>query len=214
MKPFLAASIALATIALASTSRAQEGERSRVQLGGAIGWMFPAGCFEQGDRASDETFGVVALSVDGALRVHPRVSIGLFFQYGIVTPKLCATSSDCSSSLGRDVALAPLVRWHVARFGVVAPSIDFTVGYEWFSSKLSDSGVTSTRGHRGVLFGLDAFCGFALSPHVTLGPMLGLAIGFSDHTSIDAPGVSTSSSVDAGARHLWPRLGARVVVEL
>jgi hypothetical protein len=210
MKPRLAIAFACAAALVPSIARADHD----VQIGGAMAWAFPAGSFEEGARASDETFGVAAFSLDGALRVHEKLSIGLYFQYGIVTPKLCASSSDCTSSLGHDVVLAPLVRWRVGRFGVFTPSIDASIGYEWFTSKLSDRGVTSVRGHRGVLVGVDAFAGFALSRRVILGPTVGLSFGIADHASIESPGVDASHAVDGHALHLWPKLGARVVFEI
>jgi hypothetical protein len=209
-----AVSIACAAILVASIARADDEERHRAQIGGAIGWAFPAGSLEEGSRTSDETFGVTTFALDGAWRLHEKLSAGLLFQYGVVTPKLCATSSDCTSSLGRDVVLAPLVRWHLGRFGAFVPSLDAAIGYEWLSSKLSWKGVVSRRGHRGVFFGLDAFAGFALSRRVILGPTLGLAFGVADHSSIEAPGVDASHAVDGHALHLWPKLGARVVVEI
>lgn len=209
MKTSIAAACAI--LAVANAARA---DPPRGEVGGGGAWAFPAGSFERGARVSDETYGVVSMNVDGAWRVLDRLSIGLFFQYGEVIPKLCASSSDCTSSLGRDVVLAAFARWHFSQVGLLRPSLAGSIGYEWFSSKLSDHGVASSRGHRGVLFGLDAFFGFALTQRATFGPTLGLALGVSDHASIDAPGVATSSPIDGHALHVWPRLGVRVEVSL
>jgi len=201
---------ALTVVLLLVASRVHADEqRARGEVGGGLGWAFPAGSLERGARTSDETFGVVAASFDAALRIDPRFSIGLVFQYGIVTPKLCASSSDCTGSLGRDVALGALLRWHVARVSVFRPSVAASLGYEWFSSKLRDGDATSTRGHRGVLFGLDAFGAIALAPRVFFGPTVGFGFGVADHASLDAPGVSASGAVDGHALHVWPRVAAR-----
>jgi len=201
-------------LACAMCGMALAGTAGAAEIGAGLGWSFPAGSLEEGSRTSDETFGVTDFGLDGAVPVHEKFSIGLIFQYGIVTPKLCASASDCTSSLGRDIVIAPFVRWHVGRFGAFVPALDAFVGYEWFSSKLSDHDVVSRRGHRGVLFGLDAFAGFALSPRVQLGPTLGLAFGVADHASIEAPGVDSSHAVDGHALHVWPKIGARIVIEI
>lgn len=180
-----------------------------LQVGGHVGWAFPAGALERGSRTSDLTFGTPLFGFDVVQRVSPRIGLGAAFSYGVVIPTLCA-ASDCTSSLGRDVALTVVGRFAVAEWRKVEAGIDVGVGYEWLSTKLSDSGTTSRRTYRGFAGQLDADLLLRVSAHVRLGPRLELRGGNFHRVSLDAPGIDASGPTEGTTFHLWPAIAFRV----
>ena len=198
-----------AVVAFAGGARADE-ERP-IQVGAVLGYAFPAGSLERGSRTSDVTFSAPFIAVDGAYRVSRAWSVGAAFSYGVAIPKLCVSSSDCTSSLGHDETLALLGRWHVGQWGPFAPTVDAQLGYEWLGTSLSDNGAKSARSYRGFAGALAADAMFNLSSRIALGLRMELRTGVFHRAAIVASGVDASGPTDGSALHLWPALGARAV---
>ena len=207
---FIPFAAAIAVSARTSTAR---GDATRVQTGASLGYAFPAGALERGSKVSDVTYGLTELRIDGAYRLSPAWLIGLAVGYGVAIPKLCATSSDCVSSLGHDVTLGALGRWRVGVWKTFEPSVDIELGYEWFKANSTDNGATSSRAYRGWYASLAAFGAFRLSRRFILGPVLATTGGIFQNAAFEAPGVSTSHGTDGALPHLWLRLGVRAVAE-
>ena len=193
--------------ALARHARADE-ER-RIEVGTALGYAFPAGSLERGSRTSDVTSGVPLLELDGAYRVSRAWSVGAALSYGVAIPKLCATSSDCTSSLGHDETLALLGRWHVGQWGRFAPTVDAQLGYEWLGTSLSDNAAKSARSYRGFAGELAANAMLDVSSTIAIGLRMELRGGVFHHAAVVASGVDASAPTDGSALHLWPALGVR-----
>lgn len=200
----------LAVVAFASGVSADE--KRRIQVGALLGYAFSAGSLERGSRTSDVTFGAPFIAVDGAYRLSPAWSVGAAFSYGVAIPKLCVTSSDCTSSLGHDETLALLGRWHVGQWGLFAPTVDAHLGYEWLGTSLSDSGAKSARSYRGFAGALAADAMFNRSSRIALDLRMELRTGVFHRAAIVASGVDASGPTDGNTLHLWPALGARAVV--
>lgn len=180
-----------------------------VALAGGLGYAFPAGGLERGSQLSDITLGLVDISVDGAYRLHQLWSAGAALHYGASIPKLCASGSDCISSIGRDVRVGALGRWHPGRWRSLEPDVDLEFGYEWLATKLVDNDAVSRRGARGFAASLAAHGQFALWRHVSIGPVLAVSGGIFSRASLDAPGVATARNTDGSLVHLWTYVGFR-----
>jgi hypothetical protein len=208
-------SLALVAFALvALPAGAHAAESPDVELGGSLGYAFPSGVLERGSRVRDVTFGAPLVSVDGAARVHPLLSLGAGLSYGIVIPTLCVTASDCTASTGHDFVTTLLARFHLGRWRAFEPSVDGALGYEWLGVGLSDEGVSSRRAYRGFVA---AFAGDAMlrvSPRVALGVRFELRGGTFHRASLVAPGVDVSRPTDGDGLHFWPILAFRVAVRL
>jgi hypothetical protein len=180
-----------------------------VVIGMQLAYGFPVGSLERGSRLSDVTFGVPSVALDGAAQLRPGLSIGARIGYGATTPRTCGSSSECISSLGHDWRASALVRWEPPRWKSFAPALDLDVGYEWFSSRTVEEGVTATRGYRGPFVALSAHATFMVSSVLQLGPIFGVGAGAFTRTSLEAPGVSTSNPADGVRVHGWIDVGVR-----
>src|SRR5262249_18778669 len=119
----LANALAAAAILLSVSAAHADGEGSA-----SLGYAVPAGSLERGSRVSDTTFGAVPIQLDGAYFVAPRLALRLSAAFAIAIPKLCASSADCTKSLGRDVALDAGVRFALPDVGPFAPRLDAGLG--------------------------------------------------------------------------------------
>jgi hypothetical protein len=201
-------------LVLASKAHAEEPAR-RLDLGAAMGYAFPVASAEAGSRVSDTTIGLVAFEGDVAYRLASALAIDAWGRYGLGIPTLCKSAGDCSSSLGNDVALAVRARFFLPAFGSARPHADVGVGYEWFATRLTDSGVTSTRTYHGpVLLSADAAAPFRLSDRWTLGPELSATLGTFSSYALETPANTSSGPVSGRALHLWIAIGVRLGVSL
>src|SRR5882724_4721512 len=197
------AQVAACVAVFALTSRVHA-DASHIQTGASLGYAFPAGALERGSRVSDLTYGLTELRVDGACRISSAWLAGFAVGYGLAVPKLCATSSDCLSSLGHDATLGALLRWRAGVWRTFEPSLDVELGYEWFKSNTTDSGAASSRAYGGWYASLVAFGAFRLSRRFGFGPVLTTTSGIFQNVEFDAPGVSTSHGTDGASLHFWP----------
>ncbi|HEX6764418.1 MAG TPA: hypothetical protein VF103_03050 [Polyangiaceae bacterium] len=207
-----AACVACALEAAAPPANASSADRSRpIGVGADLAYALPGGNLEEGSLLSDVTLGLVRLELDGAYRWQRRFSAGLGFGYGLVLPTICGSSSDCTSSLGSDVTVNLLGRWHIGVWKSFEPDVDLDLGYEWFSSKHSDSGVTSFRSFHGIFAGVGGHAQFRLTRALSVGPVIEVSAGSFAHASLEAPGVDVSRDTDGTAVHVWTSLGARAL---
>lgn len=207
------ASIAIVFAASVVATRANAGEPDarRIEIGASLGYDFPIGSAERGARASDTTFGLVPIQVDGAYRWTDRIGVVLAGRYGIGVPRLCASTSECVASLGRDVVLSVRARFFFPRLGPVAPRADAGLGYEWWTTRLADGDATSTRAYSGPLsFVGELAAPFAVGSRANVGPVLGAAIGTFTGYSVASGPVDLHGSVPARALHGWLSIAVRV----
>jgi hypothetical protein len=193
---------------IADNARGEE----RGEASASLGYAFPAGSLERGSRVSDTTYGAVPLAIDGAVFVTPRVALRLSAAFALAIPKLCASSSDCTASLGNDIAVDAGVRFALPDLGPFAPRFDAGFGWEWYTTSLSEKGVASTRAYSGPTFAALALSApLRISRRFTLGPMLGVRAGAFTSSTKTTPSW-TDSSLDGAALHAWLR--ASVVADL
>jgi hypothetical protein len=157
------------------------------------------------------TYGLVPLELDGTYRLTRAVGVGLSARYAPAIPNLCSSFDDCTGSIGSDVAIAAHARFLFPKVGPSHPEARLGFGYEWFASRLSDSGVTSSRSYGGpVLLRLDLATPFDLSPRWTLGPAIETLIGTFTSGSLDTPAGKTSATIDERSVHVWFSIACRL----
>ena len=172
-----------------------------------LAYAFPMGSMERGSRLSDITSGAPTVSLSALLPLNRMFSTGIRFAYGLVLPKLCASSSDCMSSIGSDLQPQLVVRWNAPHIWHLEPALDASFGYEWLSARLSDKDVVSARSLHGPAYGLAAQTLWAVSDGFLIGGSIGLTGGTFVRSALSAPGVNISRSADGRMIHYWPTIG-------
>jgi hypothetical protein len=184
-------------------------EERTIDLGLRAAAELPAGEIERGTNASDLTYGALPIALDLGLRLSPLVTVALYGSVAPTIPKLCATTSDCENSVGRDFELAALARFALPRVRFVMPFAEVGPGYFWSARVLESSGVSSTRSFEGPLVRLAIVPTVALSKRFTLGIVLGARLGIAHRVGLEAPAISedrgpdgarVSAALDVGAR--------------
>lgn len=205
--------VAAMTISIVLTARSALAQERRWDFGASLGYGAPAGSAERGARTSDSTFGLVPLAADASYRFSPIVGASVSGVYAFGIPTLCATAGDCVSSLGHDIRLVASARFFLPRLGSLEPHADVGFGWEWLTSKLSDSGATSSRSYDGpVLIQIDAAAPFALGKRVTLGPVASAMLGTFVRARLETDASAESRSVQDHAFHAWLSLSLRASV--
>lgn len=207
------AGLAAASFMLALTAApVARGEAPRtVEVGLSLGVARPFGATQSGARVTDETFGAATVGVDVAYRVSRLVGVGVAGSYGAGIPTLCATASDCLSSLGSSIALRAFVRFSLPTFGSVRPYASAGLGWEWWTSRLADEGAEASRSYHGPLWlSGELALPFSLSRRLTLGPALGFGLGTFLATSLSTTAGMYEGSPQDAAVHGWVSLTARL----
>ncbi len=207
----VASSVALAALLLSPTAAGADEPARPWSVGLALGYAFPVGSAERGSRLSDTTRGLVPLELVAAYRFTPTLGLEAvaFGSFGI--PTLCQSASDCTSSLGTDLALALRARVELPVLGRLAPSAALGLGYEWSTSRLSDSGVGSSRAYAGpTVLSAEVYAPFVLSPRWRLGPTVGAWVGTFTRSTLQTSATSTSGAVAEHALHAWVPVNVRL----
>jgi hypothetical protein len=182
-----------------------------LELGAEVAYAAPAGSAEKASRVSDTTFALAAFDADASYRFSPTLAAVFWGRYGIGVPTLCATASDCTSSLGRDVAVAARVRVFFPHIGRLEPRADVGIGWEWSMAKLSDTGVVSRRTWSGPIpLSLEAAAPFRVGKVWTIGPVLAATAGVFTQASLETPSFSVDRSTEGLTLHTWLSVAFRV----
>jgi hypothetical protein len=183
--------------------------RPPIVVFGEVGYAYPVGTAEQGTDTRDVSFGIVPLSLAGAYELGPRWSAGARLRYAPNVPTLCASASDCFASVGWDLAATVLVSRALPRWRCISPHLGLEVGWEWLTTKLSDSGVSSSRTWNGPTGTLELFLDLRSEGPWMVGPVAAVTAGVFTHASLSTPASQTSGST-AAALHAWPTISFRV----
>jgi hypothetical protein len=211
MRRFWSMAAAGASWLLPASAAADDPSSKRLEVGLSLAYAAPIGDAERGGRVRDTTFGATPIALDAAYRLLPRIGIAARLQYGVGIPTLCQTASDCESSLGGDSIVLLGARFHLPRLGPLAPVADAGVGYEWLTTRLSDSGALSTRAYNGpILFWTWIDAAFRLGDRWTLGPAVGMTVGTFTTYSLETGARAFSGNVPARAVHAWIFFGPRL----
>ena len=149
------------------------------------------------------------MSFAGAYDLSSMWAVQARLWYAANVPTLCAGTSDCLSSVGRDIGIVVGSGRTFQRRGRMTPHVDLAIGWEWLTSKLSDSGVTATRSWNGPLVSIGAFLDLSSRPPWTWGPALTVNVGVFSHAELQTPAWNSEGATDP-AIHAWPTLGFRV----
>jgi hypothetical protein len=216
MRRLLVASLVTVALVTGGAARAEESQhespdRVRIDLGLRGGAELPAGGIERGSNASDLTYGGLPVALDAGVSLSRRVSMGLWASYALTIPKLCASTSDCTQSGGRDVELALSTRVRLPRIAWLTPIAEGGLGYEWSTRVLEASGVEGKRTFEGPMMRLAIVPTVKLSRRFDLGLALGGRIGVAHRVGVEAPGVNQDRGPDGaqlgGTLDLALRLG-------
>jgi len=182
---------------------------SRITVSAELGYSYPMASAERGSDTRDVSFGIIPLSLSStyALDRHWNGIVRVLFAPNI--PTLCASGSDCSSSIGRDVWIVAGIGRTLPRWRRFTPQLELEVGWEWFTSKLSDSGVVSARSWNGPIAALGIFVNLKTEGPWSIGPTASIGAGIFSHYDLDTP-AWRSGGATSTAIHAWPMVGFRV----
>jgi hypothetical protein len=229
MRGGLAAIAFVATLAIASTARAQELPPG-FELGARLGYGLPLGDVDTrqalkgtvGDPLGETIRNMVPIWIDAGYRLAPRWFAGLFFAYapgaiggalynacGPAMAKTGAQNVDCSVF---DVRAGAEVHYHVAPGKLWDPWLGAGLGYEWlhlgFSTGFAPSTETWASGFE--LIDLQAGLDVAVGTRVHLGPFAALTTAVYSWNDT----LPSSSTFSSPALHEWVVLGVRGAIDL
>lgn len=215
---FSRAILVIGTAALGTRSRASSAGDvvpqpstlvSRITMSAALGYSYPVSSAEQGTDTRDVSFGIVPLSLSGTYDLDLWWNGSLRVLYAPNIPTLCASGPDCFSSVGRDVWIAAGIGRRFLRWRRFTPQLELDVGWEWFTTKLSDSGVTSGRSWNGPIASLGVFVNLKMVGPWIIGPTASVGAGIFSHYHLNTPSWQSSGATST-AIHAWPMIGFRL----
>lgn len=210
-------------------------EMTRLQLGLRTGFGLPLGKyadvrtlagvrFEEVNALSDDIHGVIPLWLDAAYRLTQRLSVGAYFVYGLVLPKVapaadplgggCAEAFDCSAT-GLRAGVQAL--YALTDGGAVRPWIGLAIGYEWVNTEIQgqDIDFRLETWHSGPEFlNLQGGADFRLARGFGLGPFVGISAMQYTSCSVELASREGPCELDERAWHGWAVFGVRGVLEL
>jgi hypothetical protein len=201
----VAASCGLVPATLSLTAQA----RAPIEISAAVGAALPVGELEAGSSLRDVSFGTAPFELALSLQ-RRRWGATVWTTYATSVPTLCGSSSECIASLGHDVTLGLSARYQAPQVWKVWPTLSAGLGYEWFTSKLSEGGATSSRSFHGMVIpALQAFGGFDAGRRWRVGPMLCASAGRFSGGTLRGPGGESPLATEP-RWHGWMELGFRV----
>ena len=144
---------------------------------------------------------------------HRTTSATLRVGYAPNIPTLCASTSDCLASLGHDLGLHIGISRAFPRWHSLTAQLELYIGWEWLTTKLSDSGIASTRTWTGPTSMLEVFVDVRSRGPWCLGPAIGLSGGVFTHYELGTP-TWQARGATAAAVHSWMAISFRVVRRL
>jgi hypothetical protein len=202
---------------LAGAAQETPAAPSRFTLGARLSAALPTGHVSTGSTLGGEVKLGVPLTVEAGYGFAPALTLGAYFQYGLVSLATAAPlgSSGCvatgaSCDGGRDLAAGVQLLVRPRAGAHVEPWLGIGAGLEWLRYDIADAGGSGSIEYRGVEF-LRAQGGveWSLSRHAALGPFAQLRLGQFDHASIAYGGDSRSGEIASKEIHGWLELGIR-----
>ena len=182
---------------------------SRINVSATLGYSYPTASTERGGETRDVSWGMVPLSLSGSYDLDRHWSGIVRVLYAPNIPTWCAGGSDCFSSVGRDVWMGAGIGRTLPGWRRVTPQLELEIGWEWFTSKLSDSGVVSARSWNGPLGSLGIFVNLRSEGSWSVGPTASIGMGIFSRYDVDTPAWRSGGATDPTI-HAWPTLGFRV----
>jgi outer membrane protein len=216
--------------AIAPQSEPVRSGETGIELGFRTGWGIPAGDALGGrdGSLSDVFTRIVPLVFELGYRIHPRVYIGAFYQYGVGYAHRfrgfsCSQPGfDCSVSM---VRWGGDVRFHLRPGRRIDPWIATGMGWESMSHTLSRGDPSVPPGTIEVhsrasgleYLHVDAGCSFRLFRGLSLGPFVALTVAHYSEESRHRPpsyleqtGFSAKFDVPSNAIHEWIMFGLKI----
>jgi hypothetical protein len=184
-----------------------------VEIGASVAYAAPVGSAEAGSRLSDTAIGAATIEADASYRFTRALGAVVWGRYAAAIPTLCANTSDCTASLGREVAIAARARVFFPTFARFEPRADAGIGFEWLMTKLSDSGATSRRSFSGPLaFSLEIGAPWRLSETWSIGPVAAASLGVFTSSTLETPSFANDRGTDGRTIHGWMSIALRTAV--
>jgi hypothetical protein len=128
-------------------------------------------------------FGLVPLAIAGRYHLGKQWNAGLQLRFAANIPTLASSPSDAAASIGRDIRIGASVGRALPRWRRFTPHVELTLGWEWLTTKLSDTGVVAGRSWNGPAAAMEVFVDVCSRGAWSLGPVLASTRGCS-RTSI------------------------------
>lgn len=177
-------------------------------LGLRVGWAFPLGDAQAGDRLADAFRGAVPVGLEGHWRLGERLSAGFHFEYGfgLVAPRLAGAFA---SARGADLRLGAAARFRFPAGWPFEPWVGAGAGWEW--ARFWVRGAAPGRlGLSGPELQLEAGGEHSLrGSRFAVGPFLSARFGRYGSAWESGPEGSSSASVRKTAIHAWLQVGLR-----
>jgi len=205
-----AGGLAAVTALVPGSVRAETEQAARCELAASVGGALPFCSIEAGSALRDVSFAATPFELALSYLTTGPWSASVAGGYAVSIPTLCANSSDCVASLGRDVSFTLAARYAAPSLGRLRPTVSLGVGYEWFTSKLSARGATSSRSLHGFLAPMvDLDAGFVVGRRWKLGPFLRASAGRFTGGTLHVPTGEEASLAQDSRWHGWLELGFR-----
>lgn len=218
----------------AAEEAARPRSSARFRLGLRSGFGVPFGRYaevrtlasfrdQQVHALSNDVHGVIPFWVDAGYHLNSQLTLGAFFVFGLVLPKVAPATNPLSGGCpeGFDCAgtglRAGIQGEYAFLSGPVRPWLGLGLGYEWVHTHIQGKTLDFELGtwHSGPeLLQLQAGTDFRLQPSFGLGPFLTLTAMQYTSCSLELAGQSQSCELDDRAWHGWVLLGARGTLDL
>jgi hypothetical protein len=229
-----AACTLLCSLSAGAEDRASSDSGARFRLGLRTGFGVPFGRYAEVrtlasfrdpdvNALSDDVHGVIPFWVDAGYRFSSRLTLGAYFVFGLVLPKVAPAANPLSGGCpdGFDCAATGLRAGIAAEYafltGPVRPWLGLGLGYEWVHTRIEGRtlDLDLATWHSGPEFlHLQAGADFALYPSFGLGPFVTLTAMQYTRCSLELGGQRQSCALDDLAWHGWLLFGARGTLEL
>ena len=229
-----AACLLLGSLPAAAEDPASADSLARFRLGLRTGFGVPFGRYAEVrtlasfrdpevNALSDDLHGVIPFWIDAGYRLSSRLTLGAYFVFGLVLPKVAPAANPLSGGCPRDFDCAAtglragITAEYAFLTGPVRPWLGLGVGYEWVQTRIEGRtlDLQLATWHSGPEFlQLQAGTDFSLYPSFGLGPFVMLTAMMYTSCSLELGGQRQSCELDDHAWHGWLLLGARGTLEL
>lgn len=185
------------------------------QFGLRLGYGIPLGKASGADNAdlSNVVSGQIPIWLDVGYRITPAIYVGLYGQYGIAfvnkdqNTECKADGVSCSAS---DIRFGVNAHYHFSPGQSVDPWAGIGIGYEILGFSGSGGGQDVSSSTKGLEFlNLQGGADFLATSGLSVGPFASFSLGQYSSTSVTAPGIDQSGSIDNTAMHEWLVIGVR-----
>jgi hypothetical protein len=201
------------TLAAAKTAAADDAQPRGIELGFRAGAALPLGDADNASKLKDVLTVNLPLWFDAGYRISPRVYVGAYFQYGVlsvgdkVSTACSVTGGDC---FAYDLQTGIMAAFHILPDKKFDPWVGLGIGYEWASIRGVGPGDTNEKLSGLQFVNLQLGGDYKATPTFGFGPFVSMSFGSYSSESVGEntpPGFSS-------ALHEWFTFGVRGVYDI